>query len=126
MLLAAMNQARAAAGLDPVTPRSDLTAVARARSHEMIRLDYFAHFHPDGHSAYELLADADITFAAAGENLVKTFGDIAHSIEIGFEALMNSPTHRANILKPNYTRVGVGSSSDANGMTIITTIFTDR
>ena len=121
-----MNDARTAAGLATVVPRSDLTAVARTRSEEMIRLDYFAHFHPDGHSAYELLANAGITFSAAGENLVKTFGDVQHSVDIGFEALWNSPTHQANILKPTYTRVGVGSHVGDDGTVIITTIFTDR
>jgi len=126
LLLVAMNDARAAAGLPAVVPRADLTEVARARSEEMIRLDYFAHFHPEGHSAYELLASAGITFAAAGENLVKTFGDVQHSVDIGFQALWDSPTHQANILKATYTRVGVGSYTSDDGTTIITTIFTDR
>lgn len=126
LLLAAMNDARAAIGLRAVLPRADLTGVARARSEEMIRLDYFAHFHPDGTSAYELLASAGVTFSAAGENLVKTFGDVQHSVEIGFQALWDSPTHQANILKSTYTRVGVGSSVGDDGTVIITTIFTDR
>ena len=126
LLLAAMNEARAAAGLGALTPRADLTDVARARSEEMVRLDYFAHFHPDGHSAYELLAAAGVTFSAAGENLVKTFGDARHSVDVGFQALWDSPTHRANILKPTYTRVGVGSQVGDDGTVVITTIFTDR
>ncbi|MDA0351693.1 MAG: CAP domain-containing protein [Chloroflexi bacterium] len=126
LLLAAMNRARLDAGLSPVTARADLTSVARARSEEMIRLGYFAHFFPGGHSAYELLANAGVTFSAAGENLVQSFGDVQLSVEIGFEALMNSPTHRANILKGAYTRVGVGSYVGEDGTVIITSIFTDR
>jgi len=126
LLLVAMNDARVAAGLAPVAARADLTGVARARSEEMVRMDYFAHFYPGGHAAYELLANAGVTFSAAGENLVKTFGDVQHSVDIGFEALWGSPTHRANILKPVYTQVGVGSHTDDDGLTIITTIFTDR
>ena len=126
LLLAAMNAARAEAGLSTLIARGDLTSVARARSEEMIRLDYFAHFHPDGHSAYELLAEAGVTFSAAGENLVKTYGDAEQSVAIGFEALMGSATHRDNILKAVYSRVGVGSFTSADGITIITAIFTDR
>ena len=126
LLLDAINDVRAAGGLSPLVPRADLTEVARARSEEMIRLDYFAHFHPLGRSAYELLAEEGITFSAAGENLVKTYGDVAHSVEIGFEALMGSPGHRDNILKPVYVRVGVGSFTSDDGVTVITTIFTDR
>lgn len=92
----------------------------------MTRLGYFAHFHPEGRSAYELLAAAGVTFSAAGENLVKTYGDIQESVAIGFEALMNSSGHRDNILKPAYTRVGVGSFTSEDGVTIITVVFTDR
>ncbi len=121
-----MNEVRAAAGLSTLVARADLVDVARARSNEMTELDYFAHFHPDGKSAYQLLAEAQITFSAAGENLVKTYGDVERSVEIGFEALMNSPTHRDNILKPAYNMVGVGSRTNAEGTTIITAIFTDR
>lgn len=126
LLLDAMNEARTAAGLSTIAPRADLTGVARARSEEMIRLDYFAHFHPEGTSAYEFLAAAGITFSAAGENLVKTFGDVQHSVDIGFEALWNSPAHRENILKSRYAWVGVGSHVGDDGTVIITTIFTDR
>jgi uncharacterized protein YkwD len=126
LLLAAMNEARVAAGLSALVPRADLTEVARARSEEMTRLGYFAHYHPDGTSAYQLMAEAGITFSAAGENLVKTFGDVEHSVEIGFQALMNSSTHRDNILKAVYARVGVGSFTSDDGVTIITVVFTDR
>jgi uncharacterized protein YkwD len=126
LMLAAINDARVEAGALPLSPRADLTAVARSRSEEMVRLDYFAHFHEGGRSAYELLDAAGITFASAGENLVKTPGDVERSVELGFAALMASSTHRDNILMPLYTQAGIGSATGEDGISIITMIFTDR
>jgi len=125
-LLDAMNAARAERGLPALTLRQDLTEVARARSEEMTRLGYFDHFYEGGTSAYALLAAAGVTYSAGGENLAKVAGDPATSVTLAIQALMDSPTHRDNILGGAYTRVGVGAVTSSEGITIFTMIFTDR
>ena len=125
-LLEAMNVARRAAGLEPLQIKAALTEVARARSRDMTEHSYFAHFHPDGISAYELLSAAGLTFSAGGENLAKVGGEVEHSVRSAIDALLRSPTHRDNILNPRYRFVGVGSVTSDAGVTILTSIFTDR
>ena len=125
-LLEAMNVARLAAGLEPLEIKASLTEVARARSRDMTENSYFAHFHPNGISAYELLSAARITFSAGGENLAKVGGDVEHSVRSAIDALLRSPTHRDNILNPRYRFFGVGSVTSDAGVTILTSIFTDR
>ena len=41
-----------------------------------------------------------------GENLVKDFT----STQQAHDALMKSPTHKANVLNPRFTKIGVGKS----------------
>lgn len=125
-LFNAMNEQRVANGLAPLVAKDVLTTVARLRSEEMVRLDYFAHFYPGGTSAYTLLQQQGATFNKAGENLAKVAGDETESVAVAIDALMASPTHRANILEPDFTRVGVGAVTDENGVTVFTTIFADR
>ena len=47
-----------------------------------------------------------------------TFG-----VTVAINALMASPTHRANIMNPVWRLVGVGAETSPAGMTIFTTIF---
>jgi uncharacterized protein YkwD len=47
--------------------------------------------------------EANVRFLTAGENLA-----LAPTLEIAHRGLMNSPGHRANILNPDFGRVGIG------------------
>ena len=125
-LFDAMNEARIANGLPALIAKDVLTEVARARSEEMTRLDYFAHFYAGGTSAYEFLQRAGARFSTAGENLAKVGGDEVDSVELAINALMASTTHRENILNPRFVRVGVGAVTSDEGITIFTMIYADR
>ncbi len=49
------------------------------------------------------IREANIRFSTAGENLA-----LAPSMQIAHSGLMKSPGHRANILRPEFGRVGIG------------------
>lgn len=102
-MLQLVNQARADAGLQPLRLDPALTEVARAHSTEMFALGYFSHDSPDAGSPSDRLTAAGIPFLAMGENIA-----LAPSVETAHRNLMNSPGHRANILDPAFTRVGIG------------------
>ncbi len=121
--LDAINRERARAGLDVLVAHAVLNWVASERSRDMIENDYFAHFGPDGQSAYALLAEAGMTFSAGGENLAKVGSK--NSVEVAVSALMASPTHRANILNARYTFAGIGMETDETGLVIFTTVFSN-
>ena len=120
-----MNQERAAAGLPPLVLEAGLTKIARTRSHQLIDQGYFAHTDPYGYSMYvELLAHFGYTsYAWAGENLAMNNYDVSESPERATKSLMNSPTHRANILATDFFRVGIGEVTDAEGRHFFTMIF---
>ncbi len=102
-MLALVNQARAQAGVGPLTLDSTLTAIARAHSQDMWERQYFSHITPDGLSPFDRMHAAGITYTTAGENLA-----LAPTVALAEIGLMNSPGHRANILDPNFHKVGIG------------------
>lgn len=102
-MLRLVNQARFGHGLGPLTMDVKLQQVARAHSRDMFVRGYFSHVDPDGHDPFDRMRAAGIQFETAGENLA-----YAPSVEIAHEGLMNSPGHRANILNPDFGKVGLG------------------
>ncbi|MDT5157575.1 MAG: hypothetical protein QOH51_1932 [Acidobacteriota bacterium] len=102
-MLEMLNQERRAAGLKPLAPDPELLEVARAHSTDMFARGYFAHVSPEGLSPFDRMARAHVTFQTAGENLA-----LAPTVKIAHTGLMNSPGHRANILHPDFGRVGIG------------------
>jgi len=102
-MLDLVNKERQAAGLNPLAPDPELTEVARKHSADMFARGYFAHDTPEGLSPFDRMRDANVRFVTAGENLA-----LAPTIPLAHTGLMNSPGHRANILRPQFGRVGIG------------------
>ena len=102
-MLALVNEERIKAGLKPLQMDEKLRQVAREHSREMFLLGYFAHQSPVAGSPFDRMKSAGITFTVAGENLA-----YAPNVQIAHEGLMNSPGHRANILRGEFGRVGIG------------------
>lgn len=108
-LVALTNQDRVAGGLDGVTEDVLLDRAAQAAAEDMATKGYFAHVSPEGKDPWYWLNQVGYDYSYAGENLAVNFTD-SQNVET---AWMASPTHRANIEKPQYTKVGFGT---ANGM----------
>jgi uncharacterized protein YkwD len=106
-LLADMNMARRSAGLQPLQRDGELDNVAMVRARDMVGRDYFDHFSPDGASAFSELAGRGIAYQLAGENLARNTYGSQDSGRVAFESLMVSPGHRANVLEPQFSQVGV-------------------
>ena len=69
----------------------------------MFARGYFAHDTPEGLSPFDRMREANVRFTTAGENLA-----LAPTIPVAHTGLMNSPGHRANILRREFGRVGIG------------------
>ena len=102
-MLDLVNQERVANGLQPLAPDPELTEVARRHSTDMFARGYFAHDTPEGRSPFDRMQEANVRFLIAGENLA-----LAPTVSIAHTGLMNSPGHRANILRPQFGRLGIG------------------
>jgi len=120
-----LNAERVAAGLAPYAYDPGLSTIARTRSQQMVDQGYFGHKDPFGYSMYvELLAHFGYTsYAWAGENLAVNNYAESESPERAVVSLMNSPTHRSNILQTLFTRVGIGEVTHADGRKFYSMIF---
>ena len=98
-----VNQERTSRGLKPLTVDMTLVKTARMKSNDMIAKNYFAHQSPTYGSPFDLMKSQGVTYRTAGENLAG-----AGSVQSAHNNLMNSPGHRANILNPNFTHIGIG------------------
>jgi uncharacterized protein YkwD len=98
-----VNQERTQRGLAALVWDLRLVPVARAHSEEMFKLKYFGHQSPVSGSPFDRLKAAGIAYSRAGENLA-----YAQSVAVAHEGLMDSEGHRENILRPEFTHLGVG------------------
>ena len=117
-LLKLLNAERTARGLRPLELDARLVPVARRHSEEMFRLKYFGHASPTEGSPFDRLASAKIPYARAGENLA-----YAQSVVVAHRGLMSSEGHRENILRSDFTRVGIGVISAGSYGRMFTQLF---
>ncbi len=108
-LISLTNSQRSAANLGAVAEQTQLDAAAQAKANDMAAKGYFAHIGPDGREPWAWVAGAGYNYQYAGENLAVRFVDSKDVVD----AWMASPSHRANIVKPVYTEIGIGV---ANGL----------
>jgi uncharacterized protein YkwD len=120
-LLREMNHVRAEHGLGRLSADTHLQRAARAHSREMIVSNVFAH------GAFgSRMFQFNVTGTFAGENLA--WGTGARGTAQGIVAAwLASPEHRANLLRPSFTRVGisdiVGSFRGHSGAHVVTADF---
>lgn len=102
-MLSMVNAERIKEGLNPVKADPELTDVARAHSRDMFARGYFSHVAPEGKGPFDRMREARVKFSHAGENLA-----LAQTLDLAHSGLMHSPGHRANILRPQFGRLGIG------------------
>lgn len=120
-LLREMNRVRAEHGLGLLSGDTHLERAARAHSTEMIGANVFEH----GAFGSRMLRFS-VTGKLAGENLA--WGTGARGSAQGIVAAwLASPEHRANLLRPSFTRVGisdlVGAFRGHRGAHVVTADF---
>jgi uncharacterized protein YkwD len=113
-----VNQDRAANGVAPLAYSAALARVAQYRAQDMLNRNYFSHYDPStGQLAFVgLLRLWGIPYTTAGENIAWSTNPSMAGINTMF---MNSPDHRANILKAAYHRVGLGVASNGAKIMVV-------
>jgi uncharacterized protein YkwD len=101
-LLRDLNRVRAEHGLTPLRYDAHLQRAARAHTREMLATGVFQH------GAFDVrLVRFAVKGTVIGENLA--WGDGARGTADGIlAAWLASPEHRANLLRPAFTRIGIG------------------
>ncbi|CAL9350630.1 CAP domain-containing protein [Streptomyces sp. enrichment culture] len=118
-VLALTNRERAGAGLPALAADGRLARAAQAHSTDMVARDFYAHTDPDGGQPWDRAAAAGATRRTVGENIACGQRSPAEVVE----GWMNSPGHRANILKAEFTHVGVGLAGGGRAGTYWTQLF---
>jgi len=121
-ILKLINKVRADHGLSQLQIVQSLTDIARTRCSDMVSRGYFSHYTPEGTTFFNIMRNAGIGWANAGENLGNATPASYGSPSAFINAWMNSASHRDNMLRGHYKLIGVGIA-DGGGRRVITTIF---
>jgi uncharacterized YkwD family protein len=113
-----VNQARAQAGLRPLNSNNSLSGVAALKASDIAAKNYFSHNSPTYGSPFDMMKKYGISYLYAGENLA-----LNQNVQAAETALMNSPDHKANILSPNFTDIGIGIAKKSDGSKVYVQMF---
>lgn len=120
VMLSMVNQERKKQGLSPLVKDTKLQELARSHSLDMLARGYFSHNTPEGKTPFDRMNDAGVSYQYAGENLA-----LSANVYTAMQGLMQSPGHRANILSPNYKKIGIGVGSAGGYGEMFSQEFTD-
>lgn len=94
--VAKINDLRASKGLQPLIVDAELTGIGRDWAAKMAAAGQISH---NPNFRYEVTQD----WQRLGENV-----GVGPSVDSLFQAFVNSPGHYANLVQPDYNRVGIG------------------
>ena len=105
-----VNDIRRQNGLSALSANWELSRVARYKSQDMVDNRYFSHNSPTYGTPFQMIKAFGLSYRTAGENIA--YGQRTPQAVVN--AWMNSSGHRANILNPSYTQIGVGYVSNGH------------
>lgn len=98
-----VNAERTTRDIPALSWSEGLTNVGILHCKDMFDNGYFSHYSQNGLSPFDRMAQNNITFNFAGENLA-----LAPSVDLAMKGLMQSPGHKENILSTDFHKVGIG------------------
>lgn len=102
-LIVLTNEERVSLGLAPLKENVQLNEVAYQKAKDMLENGYFAHSSPTGITPWYWFKNVGYSYQAAGENLAVGFIDSKEVVD----AWVESPSHRANLLSPDFQEIGI-------------------
>lgn len=119
-MISLVNKERTSKGLNSLIFDEKLRETGRMHSKDMFERGYFAHYSPEGESVADRAFREGADFLVIGENLA-----FAPNLELAHNGLMNSEGHRANILSPDYGKIGIGVIDGGIYGKMFTQVFTN-
>lgn len=113
-----VNSQRVSLGLKPLQLDMRLVETARLKAADMVEKNYFGHYSPTYGAPHQMAAAAGLPFWI-GENIATV-----SSVGQAFTGFMSSQPHRENMLRPSYTKIGVGIAK-YNGQMILVQHFAE-
>lgn len=115
-----INKERTNRGLKTLAFDGKLREVGRNHSKDMMERGYFSHYSPEGETVADRATKEGADFLVIGENLA-----FAPNLELAHNGLMNSEGHRANILSPDFGKIGIGVIDGEIYGKMFTQVFTN-
>ena len=106
----------------PLNLNDKLNKAAYLKAQDMFAKQYWAHNSPDGVQPWKWFGDVGYNYDEAGENLAKNFSTTNGVMT----AWIQSPTHKANIIKSSYKDVGfavVSGLMDQKPATLVVALY---
>jgi uncharacterized protein YkwD len=103
MLLGLVNGERTKSSASAVQKSDELAVVAAGHSRDMVDHSFFAHVSPTTGTSEERIMKSQLPLLSIGENIAE--GSTVQEIH---QNLLKSPAHRAVIIDPQFTHVGIG------------------
>lgn len=113
-LLDRLNLLRIEEGEEPLAWSAALAEIAAGHGAEMYAEGYFSHVSPVTGSVADRLAVQGMPFRVAGENLA-----LNPTVDGVHGGLAASPSHRATMLEPRFTRVGISVHDGPLGLMVV-------
>jgi uncharacterized protein YkwD len=113
-----LNGERTERKLAPLASHKELAAAARAHSLDMKTNHFFSHESKTTGRVNDRVTKAGIPNRGVAENLAR-----AATAEDAHKFLMQSPKHKENILRPEFTHVGIGIVRGGDGLLLCTQAF---
>lgn len=110
-IAALINSARAEAGLPALTVNAQLAAAAQGHAEDMACHSMISHTGSDGSTVHSRIVAAGYSPSYSEEIIYAGGGP-----EAAFQWWMNDAPHRAAILNPNVTEMGIGYASAASSL----------
>lgn len=106
-LIGDANTSRNQSGLSGLIENDLLNKAAEMKAKDMAEKSYFSHTTPENRKFTYFIDSVGYNFKYAGENLAVT----QQNTEDVAKAWMESPTHRANILRSKYNEIGMAMAT---------------
>lgn len=125
------NEVRRRNGVPPLTWETCLRDVGRAHSADMLARHYFSHNSPEGSTPDQRIRAGcrlnNITMT--GENIwmgTNQRGDTRQLARHVVDSWMSSPGHRSNLLRPEFTDIGIGVASNGKEVQVTQAFISHR
>jgi uncharacterized protein YkwD len=124
-LLRLHNEARKEHALGTFCASEQLMSAATAHSRDMLDRGYYNHVSSDGETPEQRVRATGYSYSSMAENIHRRSLSYApeptqKDLEDVFEAWMESPGHRANVLDPDLHEIGIGAAFGRYGTEVET------
>lgn len=99
-----VNTQRLLHRVKPLKENILLNKSAKNKACDIFEKGYWSHYSPNGKTPWDFMSESGYKHIQAGENLARNFD----SDDEAMNAFMRSEGHRRNILRVEYTEIGIG------------------